>query len=102
MKTRGRPPPGSRRNHGLPLVIDEVQYAPELFRQIKLLVDGSDNRGQLYPVEIKKASQAVLGMAKNFPCIRQLDFMQTGTILCQCDKKLLLAENVQSLPLEYV
>lgn len=35
------------RNHGLPLVIDEVQYAPELFRQIKLLVDGSDNRGQL-------------------------------------------------------
>ncbi len=56
MKTRGRPPPGSRRNHSLPLVIDEVQYAPELFRQIKLLVDGSDNRGQLYPVEIKKAS----------------------------------------------
>lgn len=35
------------RNHGLPLVIDEVQYAPELFRQIKLIVDRSDNRGQL-------------------------------------------------------
>ena len=58
--------------------------------------------GQLYPIEIKKASQAVLGMAKNFPCIRQLDSMQAGTILCQCDKKLLLAENVRSLPLEYV
>ena len=34
-------------DHPLPLVIDEVQYAPELFRYIKLIVDASDARGQI-------------------------------------------------------
>ena len=58
--------------------------------------------GQLFPVEVKKASQAALGMAKNFPSIKQLDSMQAGTILCQCDKRLLLTGDVTALPLEYV
>ena len=35
------------KNHSLPLVIDEVQYAPVLFRQIKLLLDKSGAKGQL-------------------------------------------------------
>ena len=35
------------KNHKLPLVIDEVQYAPELFRQIKLICDRSEARGQI-------------------------------------------------------
>ncbi|MBO5608319.1 MAG: ATP-binding protein [Treponema sp.] len=35
------------KNHSLPLIIDEVQYAPELFRYIKLLVDKSDAKGQI-------------------------------------------------------
>ena len=34
-------------NHPLSLVIDEVQYAPELFRCMKLLVDASDKRGRV-------------------------------------------------------
>lgn len=34
-------------DHPLPLVIDEVQYAPSLFRYIKLIVDASDARGQI-------------------------------------------------------
>lgn len=35
------------KNHTLPLVIDEVQYAPELFRQIKLICDKTDLKGQI-------------------------------------------------------
>ena len=31
----------------LPLIIDEVQRAPELFLPVKLLVDQSDERGQI-------------------------------------------------------
>ncbi|MDR3112969.1 MAG: AAA family ATPase, partial [Endomicrobium sp.] len=31
-----------------PLLIDEVQYAPELFPYIKMLVDSSDKNGQLF------------------------------------------------------
>lgn len=34
-------------DHPLPVIIDEVQYAPELFRYVKLLVDASDDRGQV-------------------------------------------------------
>lgn len=34
-------------DHPQPLVIDEVQYAPELFRYVKLLVDAEDRRGQV-------------------------------------------------------
>ena len=33
---------------GLPAIIDEVQRAPSLFRQIKILCDSSDERGRLY------------------------------------------------------
>lgn len=60
------------------------------------------NEGRLFPVEIKKAAQVSLSMAKNFPALKQIDSMQTGTILCQCDKKLLLSETVQALPLEFI
>ena len=35
------------RNHSLPLVIDEVQYAPTLFREIKRICDSSEARGQI-------------------------------------------------------
>lgn len=35
------------KNHSFPLIIDEVQYAPELFRQIKCLTDKSELRGQI-------------------------------------------------------
>jgi predicted AAA+ superfamily ATPase len=31
-----------------PVIIDEIQYAPELFSYIKMLVDGSDKRGGIW------------------------------------------------------
>ncbi len=34
--------------HKSPLLIDEVQYAPELFSQIKLLVDAGANAGAFW------------------------------------------------------
>ena len=33
------------KSHGLPVLIDEVQLAPGLFRQIKLIVDSSEKKG---------------------------------------------------------
>ena len=68
-------------------------------KEVDLLIFQS---GQLFPVEIKKSAQPTVAMAKNFPAIRQLDGMQMGTILCQCDRQLFLSETVQSLPLEYI
>ncbi|MCL2471352.1 MAG: ATP-binding protein [Propionibacteriaceae bacterium] len=35
------------RNHVPPVVVDEVQYAQSLFRQIKVQVDGSDRKGTI-------------------------------------------------------
>ena len=35
------------KNHRFPIIIDEVQYAPELFRYIKLLCDQTDLKGQI-------------------------------------------------------
>ena len=35
------------KNHNLPLIIDEVQYAPNLFRQIKLIIDNNELKGQI-------------------------------------------------------
>ena len=33
-------------NHGKPLIIDEVQYAPNIFRQLKYLSDKQNDKGQ--------------------------------------------------------
>ena len=35
------------KNNPLPLIIDEVQLAPSLFREVKRIVDQSDSRGQI-------------------------------------------------------
>jgi len=68
-------------------------------KEIDLLIQKG---GLLYPVEIKKSVQPTVLMAKNFPALKQLDSMQCGTILCQCEKRLCLSDNVQCLPLEYL
>ena len=68
-------------------------------KEIDLLISKG---GLLYPVEIKKSAQPSVSMAKNFPAIRQLDNLQGGTILCQCERQLFLSDSVQCLPLEYV
>ncbi|MDR1942151.1 MAG: ATP-binding protein [Endomicrobium sp.] len=41
-------PKGFLSLYNLPIFIDEIQYAPELFSYIKMLVDGSDKRGTVW------------------------------------------------------
>ena len=55
------------RNHPIPLIVDEVQRAPELFLQMKLIADGSEGRGlivltgsQSYRL-LKNASDSLAG-----------------------------------------
>ena len=36
------------RNHQTPLIIDEIQYAPQLLSYIKLIIDKSDKKGQYW------------------------------------------------------
>ena len=36
------------KNHPAPLIIDEIQYAPQLLSYIKLIVDKSDKKGQYW------------------------------------------------------
>lgn len=40
-------PDGFFREHGLPLIIDEVQYAPSLFRYLKAIIDADRKPGRL-------------------------------------------------------
>jgi hypothetical protein len=40
-------PDGFFREHGLPLIIDEVQYAPSLFRYLKAMIDADRKPGRL-------------------------------------------------------
>jgi predicted AAA+ superfamily ATPase len=41
-------PKGFLSSYDLPVFIDEIQYAPELFSYIKMLVDSSDKRGTVW------------------------------------------------------
>ena len=68
-------------------------------KEIDLLISA---KASIYPVEIKKTAQPAAAMAKNFPALRQIQEMQAGTVLCQCEKQMFLSESVQTVPLEYV
>lgn len=67
-------------------------------KEIDLIIKNGE---LLFPVEIKKTAQPSISMAKNFPAIRQLQMLQNGTVLCQCEKQMYLTEDVQVVPLEY-
>lgn len=68
-------------------------------KEIDLLIK---HEGNLFPVEIKKAVQPSISMAKNFPALKQLNIIKSGTILCQCEKQMFLTQDVQIVPLEYI
>lgn len=58
----------------------------------------------LYPVEIKKTSNPSLDMAKHFSVLNKISGKRVGTgcIVCQCEKKMQIGENIFSLPIEYI
>ncbi len=68
-------------------------------KEIDLLVKQGD---RLYPVEIKLTGTPTVAMARHFPALKQLEHLETGTILCRCAKPMLLNSKVQSLPVEYI
>ncbi len=58
--------------HRPPLIIDEVQYAPELFPYIKMIVDESDERGRIWMTGsqqfsmMKRVSESLAGRVAIF------------------------------------
>ena len=70
-------------------------------KEIDLLIE-EDNI--LYPIEIKKSARPSLDMAKSFSVLNKIANKKIGNgcILCQCDKKTFLSDNVIALPIEYL
>lgn len=76
-------------------------YRDKEQHEIDLIIEKD---GVLYPVEIKKTSRPTIDMAKNFSVLAKIPDKRTGQgcILCQCDRKSYLSENILSLPVEYI
>jgi len=70
-------------------------------KEIDLVIEKDE---VLYPVEIKKSSRPAKDMAKHFSVLNKLagKTVGNGCIICQCEKKILLDENLFALPVEYV
>lgn len=70
-------------------------------KEIDLIIE-KDN--VLYPIEIKKTACPSADMAKNFSVLQKNSnkTVATGIILCQCEKKTYLSENLIALPVEYI
>lgn len=93
-------------NNKPPLIIKDAQLAPELFREIKRIVDESNEYGQiiliiaedgiLYPIEIKKSMNPKVEMVKNFYLLDKVLGYKKGvsTILCLIETKTYLKEDV--------
>ena len=81
--------------HNLYFYRDKEQH------EIDLLIEKD---GTLYPVEIKKSSRPSIDMAKHFSVLSRIPgkTVGSGCILCQCEKKMFLSEQVVALPLEYL
>ena len=60
--------------------------------------------GVLYPVEIKKSSRPTIDMAKHFSVLSKIPgkTVGKGCILCQCEKKMFLSDDVIAVPVEYL
>lgn len=58
----------------------------------------------LYPVEIKKSSRPTTDMAKHFSVLNKIvnKTVGNGCIICQCEKRMLLGDNLLALPIEYI
>ena len=81
--------------HNLYFYRDKEQH------EIDLLIEKD---GTLYPVEIKKSSRPSFDMARHFSVLSKIPgkTVGSGCILCQCEKKMFLSEQVVALPLEYL
>lgn len=69
--------------------------------EIDLIIE---ENGILYPIEIKKNSNPTSIMASSFTVLdKDIDKKRgTGAIICRCENKLKLRDNLYALPLEYI
>lgn len=70
-------------------------------KEIDLVIEKD---GILYPIEIKKTSRPSKDMAQHFPVLDKIHGKKVGAgcIICQCERKTYLTENLLSLPIEYI
>ena len=76
-------------------------YRDKEQKEIDLVIEKD---GVLYPIEIKKSSRPALDMTKSFGVLSRIPgkTVGTGCIICQCEKKTFLSENIIALPVEYL
>ena len=70
-------------------------------KEIDLVIEKD---GVLYPIEIKKSSRPTKDMAKHFSVLNKIvgKTVGNGCIVCQCEKKMLIGEDLLALPIEYI
>ena len=70
-------------------------------KEIDLIISCADT---LYPIEIRSTTHPKSEMAKNFDVLKNKDFIhiQTGTILCNINKRYILNDSLQALPFEFI
>lgn len=70
-------------------------------REIDLVIETANT---LFPVEIKMSASPALSMAKHFSALDDIPEKSrgTGVILCRYDRRISLADDVISLPIEYI
>jgi predicted AAA+ superfamily ATPase len=95
------------RLHVYPLLIDEIQYAPELFPYLKMAVDKEkrevdliiDSNDTLYPVEIKRTASPKLADVRHFEALAKYGLkVGKGAIVCLYDKPLPLNSTTNIIP----
>ena len=68
-------------------------------KEIDLLIR---RNATIFPIEIKMTATPTVSMARRFPVLKEMDNMETGTILCQCEKNAFISSTVQVLPIEMI
>lgn len=88
-------------NKGIDITNRIFYYRDKDKREIDLLI--CDNN-TIYPVEIKSAAQIRMDMIKNFSALNSKDEINAGhgAVVCLCDNKTSISEDVDALPIEYI
>ena len=68
-------------------------------KEVDLLIK---RNATIFPIEIKMTATPTVSMARHFPVLEEMDNMETGTILCQCEKNAFISSTVQVLPIEMI
>lgn len=82
--------------------IDKIYfYRDKDKKEIDLVIEKDET---LYPIEIKKTAHPTIEMAKSFGVLSKINGKNVGhgCIICQCEKKFELSDDVTALPVEFI